>query len=437
MENILNFDEYIIESNSLFLLDPETKSKLLVLDEKYHKLIEKFRTKYVAQTVKNIKEEYDKFMAAHNLGQTYYPQLEIENSEVDMKIYDDMGKLKEEFEKIKDKCYVAKFYIEKLHSMRLSLEQRKKLEDGSYEPGDNPVDKEFIALFKRAIPILISASITQINIVVLNFFANSFDKGSIYGYRNASTIWQIPYSVFVVAITTVMTPQLAGDYGANKLDECSRLLSKSMKNALFLSIPSAAFIAVMNLDVVKAIYQWSSRYTDKNANTAAIFLLGFSSAIITAAVIHVFNQAFYAIGQTRIPLFAGIVGLVLNPVFCILFIELGMGPLSLSFAYSATNFCQMILLSVLYCKRKELAPHGIVGFLVKSFAAAAVMAVVCFVFDRIVPGQGRKIQQLLIFGVKGITAVIIYFLIAILLKMEEANFWIKKIKGRVGRGSKK
>ena len=151
MENILNFDEYIIESNSLFLLDPETKSKLLVLDEKYHKLIEKFRTKYVAQTVKNIKEEYDKFMAAHNLGQTYYPQLEIENSEVDMKIYDDMGKLKEEFEKIKDKCYVAKFYIEKLHSMRLSLEQRKKLEDGSYEPGDNPVDKE---LYNEALKVI-------------------------------------------------------------------------------------------------------------------------------------------------------------------------------------------------------------------------------------------------------------------------------------------
>ena len=151
MENILNFDEYIIESNSLFLLDPETKSKLLVLDEKYHKLIEKFRTKYVAQTVKNIKEEYDKFMAAHNLGQTYYPKLEIDNSEVDMKIYDDMGKLKEEFEKIKDNCYVAKFYLEKLSSMRLSLEQRKKLEDGSYEPGDNPVDKE---LYNEALKVI-------------------------------------------------------------------------------------------------------------------------------------------------------------------------------------------------------------------------------------------------------------------------------------------
>ena len=299
-----------------------------------------------------------------------------------------------------------------------------------------PTDKEFIALFKRAIPILISASITQINIVVLNFFANSFDKGSIYGYRNASTIWQIPYSVFVVAITTVMTPQLAGDYGSNKLEECSKLLSKSMKNALFLSIPSAVFIAVMNLDVVKAIYQWSSRYTDKNANTAAVFLLGFSSAIITAAVIHVFNQAFYAIGQTRIPLLAGIVGLVLNPIFCIAFINLGIGPLSLSFAYSATNLCQMILLSVLYCKRKELAPHGIVSFLIKAFIAAGVMAAVCYVFDRLLPGQGRKVRQLMIFGAKGATSVIVYFGIAMLMKMDEATFWIKRFKGRLGRKGK-
>jgi putative peptidoglycan lipid II flippase len=210
-----------------------------------------------------------------------------------------------------------------------------------------------------------------------------------------------------------------------------------MKNALFLSIPSAAFIAVMNLDVVKAIYQWSSRYTDKNAYTASVFLLGFSSAIVTAAVIHVFNQAFYAIGQTRIPLLAGIVGLVLNPIFCILFINMGIGPLSLSFAYSATNLCQMILLSVLYCRRKELAPHGIVGFLIKGFAAAAVMAGVTFIFDKLLPGHGRKIQQLMIFGTKGITAVIVYFLIAILLKMEEANFWIKRISGKLKRGGKK
>ena len=151
MKNLLNYEDYIMESNSLFLMDNETKNTLLKLDEKYHKLIEKFRTRYVAQTVNNIKEEFDKFMAAHKLGQKYYPQLEIDNSESDMKMYDDFDKLYGEFNDIKDKCYVAKFYLEKIHSMKNSLEERHKLETGEYKPGKNPVDKE---LYQEALEVI-------------------------------------------------------------------------------------------------------------------------------------------------------------------------------------------------------------------------------------------------------------------------------------------
>ena len=39
MNNLLDFNNYILESKSIYKLDNETKSKLLVLDEKYHKLI--------------------------------------------------------------------------------------------------------------------------------------------------------------------------------------------------------------------------------------------------------------------------------------------------------------------------------------------------------------------------------------------------------------
>ena len=87
-------------------------------------------------------------MTAKNNGQKYYPQLDIDNSEPDMKMYDDFGKLLDEFEEIKDDCYVAQFYIEKIHSMRRSIEQRKEIEDGTYEPGENPVDKE---LYQQAL----------------------------------------------------------------------------------------------------------------------------------------------------------------------------------------------------------------------------------------------------------------------------------------------
>ena len=208
-------------------------------------------------------------------------------------------------------------------------------------------DKEFLHLFFRAIPILISASVVQINAIVLNSFALQFDEGSVYLFRNASTIWQIPYSIFVVAVTTVMTPELSGDYKNKNFNKASELVSHSMKSSLFMTIPSAAFIAVMTVDVVKAVYQWHPYYTNENAATAAVFLLGFCSSIITATVVHVFNQAFYAIGKTKLPLFAGIIGLVVNPVICKLLIAVGGGLLSLSLAYSVTSVIQMVMLSIM------------------------------------------------------------------------------------------
>lgn len=143
MENILNFEDYIFESNSIYKISPEIKSKLLELDEKYHKLIEKFRTKYVATTCSNIREEFEKFMLARKNGQKYYPQLEIENSDIDETLTENLEKLKKEFGEIKTECYVAKFYIEKIESMIGSLELRKSLETEEYEtPENNPVDKK-------------------------------------------------------------------------------------------------------------------------------------------------------------------------------------------------------------------------------------------------------------------------------------------------------
>lgn len=300
-----------------------------------------------------------------------------------------------------------------------------------------PADRDFLMLFRRAIPILISASIVQINVVVLNYFALMFDEGSVYGFRQASTIWQIPYSIFVVAITTVMTPELAGDYESKSYSKASDLISRSMKSALFMTIPSAVFIAVMNLDVVKAIYQWSSAYTDENAQTAATFLLGFCSAIVTATVIHVFNQAFYAIGQTKLPLVAGIIGLVINPFACSIMVKLGVGPLSLSLAYSFTNICQMIMLSIAYCRRKELAPYGIVKFLIKSGICVLIMAVVVYVLDMFIPAQGGKLFQLLIVAIKGVVGILIYFVMAIILRMEETTYWIDRAKRLLKRGKAK
>ena len=109
-------------------------------------------------------------------------------------------------------------------------------------------------------------------------------------------------------------------------------------------------------------------------------------------------------------------------------VSLGVGPLSLSLAYSFTNVCQMIMLAVAYCRRKELAPHGIIGFLLKSAVCAVVMAGVVYVVDMFVPAQGGKFIQLAIIATKGIVAVVVFFAMAVILRMKEATYWIERFK---------
>ncbi len=286
-----------------------------------------------------------------------------------------------------------------------------------------PKDAEFRKLLKRAIPILISASVVQINMVILNYFAGSFpDDGHIFALRQASTVWQLPYGIFAVAIGNVMLPSLAALYIGNKYEDASTLLSSRLKSALFLTIPSAGFMIIMNTDVIKAVFQWSSRYSDEDARRAGIFLIGYSVAIITHTVVFIMNQAFYAIGKTKIPLIAGCIGLVSNPLMCVIFIAAGMGPISLTIAYSVTSILQMLTLCIVYSKDRRIAPRNMHSFILKSAVCLALMCAALAGADKyIIPARGGKMMQLLILASKGVICVLVYFASSLALKMPEAT----------------
>ena len=288
-----------------------------------------------------------------------------------------------------------------------------------------PKDKEFRFLLKRALPIMFSASIVQLNVVILNMFTGRFGN-IIFLFRNANTIWQIPYGIFAVSIGTVMTPHLAGLYESKKYGECRDMLTTSIKNILFLTIPSAGMIFIMSENVVSAIYQWGSRYTDANVADAAVLLRFLVLPIITQSIVHVMNHAFYAIGKTKVPLVAGVAGLITNPLLCYILINKNFGLKSLSIAYSVSSIVQMVILIILYMRNKAIKPRNIVKFVLKSAACLVVMCVVLVLIEYFMRFGPGKVKALLSLGIRGVVCVIVYFGMAIILRMEEAKFWMDR-----------
>lgn len=305
-----------------------------------------------------------------------------------------------------------------------------------YRPSLDTKDAEFRKLFKLAVPVLISASIVQLNLLLSNSFATHYATGSVYALRNASTLWQLPYGIFAVGIGGVALPSLASFYSAKKYKESSELLSSSIKNALFLTIPCTGIFLILRLDLVKAVFQWSSSYTNENAELAATFLIGYCASIILQSVIFIINQAFYAIENTKFPLFAGIVSMVVNFGLCYLFVFLGWGPMSITIAYSISCLVRLILLVLVYNMNKRLAPKNIRLFLVKSAICMLVMMGVLFLINKIPYTPSGKIVSLIWFGCRSIIGFILYFACAFILKMDELRAAYNRYLGRFFRKKK-
>ena len=148
------------------------------------------------------------------------------------------------------------------------------------------------------------------------------------------------------------------------------------------------------------------------------------------------NQAFYAIGKTKVPLLAGSICLITNPLLCLYFVVGGYGPITLTLTYSISSLIQMIVLCVLYSRNKELRPNNMLGFIVKTFASASLGGVAVYLIYSKINSQVllmSKIKQLGILCGYGVTFLAIYFLCTLVFGIDESKYWTDKIKSKLLR----
>ena len=289
-------------------------------------------------------------------------------------------------------------------------------------------DEGFRELLRLAIPTMISASIVQINMIVLSSFALNFTRGAVSSLRQASTIWQLPYGIFAVAVGNVMLPSLAAHFAAKDEKSARNLLAGSLRNALFLTIPSAGILFSMRLDVVNGILNWRGRLSEDSARMTASILMCYCIAVIMHTIVFIYNQAFYAIGKTKVPLYNGLITLVANALLCVVFINSNMGVMGLSLAYSLTSMMSAILLTCIYRRNKSLAPTGISRFLVRAALCLGVLLLVVYTLSVFPVHPQSKIAQLLWLAFRSIAGIGGYLLAARAMKMIELQSFIDKIR---------
>jgi putative peptidoglycan lipid II flippase len=291
-------------------------------------------------------------------------------------------------------------------------------------------DKGFTRLVSLAVPTLISASIVQLNLIILAAFTNFYDDGALTSLRFAITTWQLPYGIFAVAIGGVMLPTLSGHYASGDYKACSRVITQSLRSALYLIIPSAVIFALLSREVIRGIFEWGAGHiSEESVSLTGAMLAWYCIAMIAHTVNYLMNMSFYSAGMTKIPLFNGAITLITNTAFCYLLTTYtGFGVVSMPIAYSLSAVISMMILSLFYFRLLPLcAPRKIPQFLIKSMVCAAMTAVTVYALGRILPDSTQKILQLLSLGAKAVAGMGAFILTSWLLQMKEVLMVHKKV----------
>lgn len=297
-------------------------------------------------------------------------------------------------------------------------------------------NKSFQKLLKQAIPSLLSSSVVQVNLIIsISFVSLSLIEGSVSAYRNASTIWQLPYGIIATGIGTAILPTLSRKYAAGDFEEYRNILMKTLTSVLFLSMPSAVGFIILREPVVRAIFMWGGRFGEDKVPFVAGIVAVFSVAMITQSIVSTMNRGFYAVHDTKTPLLIGLGSVVMNIGFGFLFYKTTkLGATGMALSYSIISTVNSIFLIILLNRKlKDIKLEKFFSFALRSVPPSLVMGAFLWLMNMVPVHLSTKPMQLLYLALEIVAGALVYLMVALIFKVDEAHYFLSTIKAKLLR----
>lgn len=226
-------------------------------------------------------------------------------------------------------------------------------------------DPEARKALKLMAPRALGLGAGQITFVVITSLASTLPIGAVTAFNTAFTLLQIPIGVIGVPLGIVVLPSLSREIAAGRVDEFAALMSRAIRLILFVMLPITGIAIVLRHDIVGALF---GRLDPTAISLTAATLLAFLTGLTAHALIAILARAFYARQDTRTPVVAAILAVVINSTLAgVLVGPLGLPGLGLAIAIAAW-IETVVLLVLLQRSLPELAFRPLLSLGIRSLA---------------------------------------------------------------------
>ena len=249
-----------------------------------------------------------------------------------------------------------------------------------YERWIDVADPEARQALTLMAPRALGLGAGQITFVVVTSIASGLGPASITAFNYAFTLLQIPIGLIGVPLGIVVLPSLSREAALGNLEEFAALISRAVRLTIFVMLPITGIAILLRREIVLVLFGYS-RFDSAAIDLIAATLLTFLLGLTAHALIAILARAFYARKDTRTPVAAAILAVVVNSTLAgVLAVPLGLPGLGLAIAIAAW-LETIALLVVLRRSLPELAFRPLLslglrslGLTIGATAAAAAVA---------------------------------------------------------------
>jgi putative peptidoglycan lipid II flippase len=226
------------------------------------------------------------------------------------------------------------------------------------------------------LPRVFGVAAVQINFWVNVRLASLMSEGSITGITWGLTMMLMPQAIIAQSVAMAALPTLSAQYALNKIDDLRHSLAASLRGILFLAIPASVGLILLRQPIVALLLQYGN-FTEESTQLISWALLWYSAGLVGHCIVEILARAFYAMQNTKTPVFVGVAAMGLNVFFCVLFSgwfsRIGWIPLGgLALANSVATGLEAVCL--FFLMRRRLA--GLEGMYIFEGTGKAVLSMV-------------------------------------------------------------
>ena len=232
-------------------------------------------------------------------------------------------------------------------------------------------------VFKLMLPVIYGSSVAQVNSIINTVLASFLITGSVSWLYYSDRLMEFPLAMFVLAISTVILPNLSKQHTQGDFEQFSRTLDWGLRVVLLIVVPSVIGMFVLSGQLMVTLFQYNE-FSPNDAIMSAKSLRAYSFGLIGLALVKVLAPGFFAKQDTKTPVKIGVIAMIANVILALILV-VPFKHVGLAGAFSLSACVNAVLLLWLLLRHGMYQPgRGWPLFILRLSGASLIMGIIVY-----------------------------------------------------------